>query len=105
MSRVGVIDAARARLAAPPHPERLSLERLEDRARQLARSYDVDRLGRRRARNLGPRFDADVRVLTEAYRALTDDARENEPVSAAGEWLLDNFHVITAEARRVRQHF
>jgi cyclic beta-1,2-glucan synthetase len=97
-------EVTTVRPATAPRPERLSLERLEDRARQLARLYEVDRTGRRHPRSLSPEFEGDLRALTTAYQALTDDARANESVPVAAEWLLDNFHVVTAEARRVRQH-
>jgi cyclic beta-1,2-glucan synthetase len=104
MSRASVAEAARARAAPGPRPELLSIERLEDRARTLARAYVVDVTGRRRPQNAVRRFESDVETLTDAYEALTEDARSGLPVPAAAEWLLDNFHVITAEARQVRHH-
>src|SRR5690242_20274545 len=104
MSRASVGERARFRSTASDRPERLSLERLEERGRQLARSYEVDRTGRRHPRGVSAAFEADVRALTSAYQALTDDVRANESVPVAAEWLLDNFHVVTAESRRLRQH-
>ena len=50
---------------------------------------------RRRARDIFPRFDDNVRVLRAAYRTLADDVRTGQFVAAAAEWLLDNFHLVT----------
>ena len=104
MSPAGVAERARARLIGATRTELLSVERLEERARLLARTYVVDPPFRGRRANLVRRFHEDVRVLARAYEALTSDVRAGIPISAAGEWLLDNFHVITAEARQARHH-
>ena len=75
MSRASVGEGTRFRSTSSARPERLSLERLEDRARQLARSYEVDRTGRRHPRNLTRAFDADIRALqsppADGARVLT----------------------------------
>ncbi len=42
-------------------------------------------------------------MLRGAYRLLADDVRTGQFVTAAAEWLLDNFHLVTAEIREVRQ--
>ena len=104
MSPAGVADRAAARPAAAPRPELLSVERLEERAKLLARTYVVDPTRRRRAPNVVRRFHDDMRLLTRAYEILTDDARAGVFISAAGEWLLDNFHVIAGEARQASHH-
>ena len=81
---------------APDKPfrdELLSIERLEERALALAASFTVDPNPRRRARNIFPRFDENTRLLHEAYRTLADDVRTGQFVTAAAEWLLDNFHL------------
>jgi cyclic beta-1,2-glucan synthetase len=41
-----------------------------------------------------------MRVLRDVYTALAEDARQ-EPMSPAAEWLLDNFHIISAAARDI----
>src|SRR5713101_5052063 len=91
---------------APERPfrnELLSIERLEERALALGASFTIDP-GRRRARNIFPRFDDNARVLRDAYRTLADDVRTGQFVTAAAEWLLDNFHLVTSEIRDIRQH-
>ena len=92
--------------AAPERPlrdELLSIERLDERARSLAARFTVDP-SRRAARSVFPRFDDNVRVLREAYRTLADDVHRGEFVTAAAEWLLDNYHLVASEIRDVRQN-
>ena len=88
----------------PFRDELLSIERLEERALALAASFTIDPSPRRRARNIFPRFDDNARVLRDAYRTLADDVRTGQFVTAAAEWLLDNFHLVTSEIRDIHQH-
>ena len=88
----------------PFRDELLSIERLEERALSLAAHLTIDPNPRRRARNIFPRFNDNARVLRHAYRALADDVRTGQPITAAAEWLLDNFHLVTSEIRDIRQH-
>ncbi len=86
----------------PLRDELLSIERLEERAKALAASFIVD--PRRRARDIFPRFEDNGRVLRRAYRTLADDVRRGEFITAASEWLLDNFYLVTSEIRDIRQN-
>ncbi|WP_242344168.1 GH36-type glycosyl hydrolase domain-containing protein [Anaeromyxobacter terrae] len=98
--------SARGAPAAPEKPfrdELLSVERLDERARSLAARFTLDP-SRRSARSVFPRFDDNVRVLREAYRTLAGDVHRGEFVTAAAEWLLDNFHLVASEIRDVRQN-
>ena len=88
----------------PFRDELLSIERLEERALALAASFTIDPSPRRRARNIFPRFHDNARVLRDAYRTLADDVRTGQPVTAATEWLLDNFHLLSSEIRDIHQH-
>ena len=92
------------RAEKPLRDELLSIERLEERALALAASLTVDPNPRRRARNIFPRFDDNVRVLRDAYRTLADDVRTGQFVIAAADWLLDNFHLVTAEIADIRRN-
>ncbi len=87
----------------PFRDELLSVERLDERARSLAARFTVDPSGRA-ARSVFPRFEDNVRVLREIYRALADDVRRGEFVTAAAEWVLDNYHLVVSEIRDVRQN-
>ena len=87
----------------PLRDELLSIERLEERALALAASFTIDPNPRRRARNIFPRFDDNVRVLRGAYRTLANDVRTGQFVASAAEWLLDNFHLVAAEVTDIRR--
>jgi cyclic beta-1,2-glucan glucanotransferase len=39
--------------------------------------------------------------LSAIYTALSDDARRGEPPSPAAEWLLDNYHIVSAAGRDI----
>src|SRR5947208_15357839 len=88
----------------PFRDELLSIERLEERAMALAASFTIDPNPWRRARNIFPRFDDNARVRRDAYLTLADDVRTGQVVTAAAEWLLDNFHLVTSEIRNIHQH-
>ena len=88
----------------PFRDQLLSIERLEERALALGASFTVDPSPRRRARNIFPRFDDNARTLREAYRVLAHDVRAGQFVTTAAEWLLDNFHLVTAEIADIRRH-
>ncbi len=88
----------------PLRDELLSIERLEERALGLAASLTVDPNPRHRAHDTFPRFEDNVRVLGGAYRILAEDVRTGQFVSAAADWLLDNFHLITTEVGEIRRN-
>ncbi len=87
----------------PFRDELLSIERLEERARALAARFTVDP-HRRKARSVFPRFDDNAQVLRQAYRALAADVHQGKFITPAGEWLLDNYHLVDSEIRVVRQN-
>src|SRR5678816_3144229 len=88
---------------APPDAslELLGIEPLENHARRLAALLTVNTRGRTAVTHL-KRLDAHMRALREIYVTLSDDATRGEERTAAAEWLLDNFHVISAAARDIR---
>ena len=88
----------------PLRDELLSIERLEERALALAASFTVNPDRRRRAQNIFPRFDDNVRILRAAYRTLADDVRHGHFVVSAADWLLDNFHLVTSEIADIRRN-
>ena len=88
----------------PLRDELLSIERLEERAKALAARLTVDPTPRRNARDVFPRFDDNARVLREAYLSMAEDVHRGEFVTAAAEWLLDNYHLVASEIRDVRQN-
>ncbi len=58
-------------------------------------------LPRGRSRGHLRRLNENRRKLTAVYVALAEDAQKGEPASPAAEWLLDNFHVVSAAGRDI----
>ncbi len=80
----------------------LSGERLEEHARNLAYAHSVaGRPARRYA--LARRVADNARALHEAYRSLAAAATARETISPAGEWLIDNYHIIERQIRDIHR--
>src|SRR5579871_6569182 len=82
--------------------ELLGAQRLDDRALALAARFTI--APRARAKSILPRFEENARVLRGAYQTLAGDVRLGRFVTAASEWLLDNFHVVTSQLAQVRRN-
>jgi cyclic beta-1,2-glucan glucanotransferase len=80
--------------------ELFSTERLERHAETLAGAQRVT-TGRRRGRNIVPRVVENGRVLLGSYRALAQAVREGRAITPAGEWLVDNFHIVEEQLREI----
>jgi cyclic beta-1,2-glucan synthetase len=81
--------------------ELLGIEHLEEHARRLAALISIAAPRRREGRTHLRRLNDHMRALRTIYADLSDDARR-EAVSPAAEWLLDNFHVVSAAARDIQ---
>jgi cyclic beta-1,2-glucan synthetase len=81
--------------------ELLGIELLEERARRLAAGLTTTGRGAGAHAHLR-RLDEHMLRLTATYKLVAQDARSGEPATPAGEWLLDNFYVVSAAARDVR---
>jgi len=81
--------------------ELLSIELLEEHARRMAALISIAPLRRREGRTHLRRLSDHMRALRAIYADLAEDARR-EAVSPAAEWLLDNFHVVSAAARDIQ---
>ncbi len=94
------------RVSPPERPlrdELLSIERLEERAKSLAARFTVGP-SVRRVNRVFPRLGDNARLLRSAYATLADDVHRGIVVTPAAEWLLDHFHLVTAEIRAVRHN-
>ncbi|MCC6770199.1 MAG: cyclic beta 1-2 glucan synthetase [Gemmatimonadaceae bacterium] len=90
-------------LSGPIRGTLLGADQLAERARQLARSQrSVVRRVHRRARLLA-RLQGTERVLTAAHARLLAVFAEQGNVGPAGEWLLDNFHVVREHILEVNE--
>ena len=91
-------------LAPPLRDDLLTTEGLDERALALAARLTLHPDARRRAGNLFPRFDDNVRVLRAAYASLGDDVRAGQFIGPAADWIYDNFHIVSGEVGNVRQN-
>jgi cyclic beta-1,2-glucan synthetase len=80
--------------------ELLSIELLEEHARRLAALLSLAPRRRGLGRAHLRQVKEHMRALRHVYTALAQDAQQ-EPMSPAAEWLLDNFHIIAAAARDI----
>jgi cyclic beta-1,2-glucan glucanotransferase len=94
----------RPRALRPFRDELLSIERLEERAKALAARFTLDPTAGRSTGNALPRLADNARALQGAYRIMADDVHQGRFVTAATEWILDNFHLVAAEIREVRRN-
>src|SRR6185369_17413518 len=81
--------------------ELLGIELLEEHARRLAALISIAPSRRREGRTHLRRLSDHMRALRTIYADLAEDARY-EALSPAAEWLLDNFHVVSAAARDIQ---
>ncbi len=98
------IDAPDELLGGPIRGELLGAEHLADRARAAAAGQRLagGPSGWRRPRLL-TRLDETRRILDDAHARLAAAADRDLDVGPAGEWLLDNFHVVQEHIREVRE--
>ncbi|MEX1073818.1 MAG: glycosyl transferase, partial [Burkholderiales bacterium] len=81
--------------------ELFSIERLEQHAESLAAAQRVT--ARPIAgRSLAVRLKDNESALLEAYRAIAGAVGEGRAVTPAAEWLLDNYHLVDAQIREIR---
>jgi cellobiose phosphorylase len=95
-------DAAATLVDGPLRGEILSIGQLEANARDLAAKHQDALLVPHGGDPLLKGLADDERQIAAAHRILGDDVRRRVPVSPAGEWLVDNYHVVTSQIRTIR---
>lgn len=96
-----MLDPARGPLAAPIRSEIFGVERFEQHGRSLGETHRAERRGWW-SRTFYPRLRDNIEALREAHRYIGAQAATGYDVSPAAEWLLDNFHLIEAQIRAIR---
>jgi cyclic beta-1,2-glucan synthetase len=81
--------------------ELFSVERLEQHAESLAAAQRVTAKPIA-GRSLAVRLKDNESALLEAYRAIAGAVDEGRAVTPAAEWLLDNYHLVDAQIREIR---
>ncbi|WP_426990865.1 GH36-type glycosyl hydrolase domain-containing protein [Cupriavidus sp. 30B13] len=87
--------------AAPIREELFGTERLEQHAQSLAAAQPVTPRPPR-VPTLRSRLNDNAEVLLAAYRASAAELESGRGVEPAAEWLLDNYHLVEAQIREIR---
>src|SRR5690349_3100652 len=82
--------------------ELFSADQMEQHAKGLAASHSLG--AKRTGDPLLSRLAENERVLITACELLTAAILDNRPGAPAGEWLLDNFHLVEGQIRSARRH-
>src|SRR5437868_5215792 len=91
-----------APLELPLRSELFSAEQMERHGRALARAHTVGE-GKAPDRLLA-RLSSNDRMLGQAHDLLIEAVAANRRITPAGEWLLDNFHLIEEQVRLAKRH-
>ncbi len=94
---------ALARVEQPIRAEVFGIERLEEHAESLAAAQPAAPPGDK-GRRLLSRVRENGKVLLRGYRNIVEAVRRKRHITQAEEWLLDNFHVVDAQLREIRDH-
>ncbi|MCQ4240594.1 hypothetical protein [Stutzerimonas stutzeri] len=86
---------------APVRDELFGTERLEHHARSLAAAQPVTPCPPV-VLSLQARLNDNAAVLLAAYRASAEKLESGGTVVPAAEWLLDNYHLVEAQIREIR---
>jgi cyclic beta-1,2-glucan synthetase len=86
--------------AAGSEAELLSIDLLEEHARRLAALLSVVPGGSIARRTHFRQLNGHMHALRNVYKQLAQDS-DQETLSPAAEWLLDNFHIVSAAAKDV----
>ncbi len=85
----------------PIREELFSVDRLEQHARSLALAQPVTPKPTR-GHSLTARLADDAAVLLGAYRTIITAAEEEEAITPAAEWLVDNYYLVERQIREMR---
>lgn len=86
----------------PVRGELFGMERLEQHGRTLAAAQPVT-LSPPAVMSLQHRLNDNAKVLLAAYRASAAELEKGGSVVPAAEWLLDNYHLVAAQIREIRE--
>ncbi|HEX6031603.1 MAG TPA: hypothetical protein VFY90_09220, partial [Tepidiformaceae bacterium] len=89
----GVEDPIRAELFSP--------ERLEEHAERIARQRVL--AGSKAGRRLSPPIRDSARALLQCYREIAAVMGDEGATTPAAEWFVDNYHIVDAVVRQVRE--
>ncbi len=86
----------------PIRAEIFGPQRFAQHGRSLAKTHEATRASSRTA-GFFPRLMSNVRTLRDAQRYIGMHAATGYDISPAGEWLLDNFHLIERQLKEIHE--
>jgi len=96
---LALLDRTRGVLEAPIRAEIFGVLRFQQHGRSLGDSHaQVDK---RRSSTFFPRVRDNIAMLREAHHYIGQQERTGHHLSPAGEWLLDNFHIVGAQLKEI----
>jgi cyclic beta-1,2-glucan synthetase len=96
-----ILDPARGPLERPNRSEIFGPERFAQHGKSLGETHAAA-YASSRASAFFPRLRENIHVLREAQRYIGRQATTGHEISPAAEWLLDNFHLIEAQLREIK---
>ena len=97
-----MLDVARGPALEPIRAELFGPARFEQHGRSLGTSHRAG-LARFGQATFYPRLQDNMRTLRIAHQYIALEAQSGNDISPAAEWLLDNFHLIEAQLREIRE--
>src|SRR5664279_1793684 len=97
-----ILDPERGPLEHPNRSEIFGPERFAQHGRSLGETHAA-RFAPSGSTAFFPRLRDNIRILREAHHYIGEQAKSGHDVSAAAEWLLDNFHLIEAQLREIHE--
>lgn len=97
-----MLDVRRGVALEPIRSELFGVDRLVQHGRSLGSTHRAGpaRFGQA---TFYPRLQSNVRTLRAAYQFVAHEAQTGQDVSPAAEWLFDNFQLIEAQLREIRE--
>ncbi|MFA6467610.1 MAG: glucoamylase family protein [Bacteroidota bacterium] len=80
--------------------ELFSIERLEQHAESLAAAQPVS-VHRETGRSLVSRLKENSRILLSSYHTIATAVSEEQVITPAAEWLVDNYHIVDEQIREI----
>ncbi|WP_245644848.1 GH36-type glycosyl hydrolase domain-containing protein [Hydrogenophaga flava] len=98
----GMLDARRGMALEPIRSELFGVDRLAQHGHSLGSTHRAGpaRFGQA---TFYPRLQSNVRTLRAAYQFVAQEAQTGQDISPAAEWLFDNFQLIEAQLREIRE--
>jgi len=97
-----MLDGGRGPLQVPIRSEIFGPQRFAQHGRSLAETHRAVQ-GASASAPFFPRIHSNIAVLREAHGYIGALASTGYDISPAAEWLLDNFHLVEAQLKEIRQ--